>query len=84
MAHFLAHEAEARLLLIAGFHTGRAKVAHFFEMIDTVGLVIEDIYEMDVAGIRREWDTNRKDAVGSGKRWLVLATLRWREGEYGT
>ncbi|KAF2664056.1 hypothetical protein BT63DRAFT_429581 [Microthyrium microscopicum] len=80
MAHFLARESSARVFMVAGFHTGRAKVAHFFEIIDSVRLVIEDIYEMDVTGNRREWSTCRQDPVGSGKRWLVLAILRWKDG----
>lgn len=80
MAHFLAPEPCARVLCIAGFHTGRAKVASFFEQtIAQHGLEVDDIFELDVNGVRRPWaaerDGGREDIV-ERKKWLVLARLR--------
>jgi hypothetical protein len=76
MLHFLSDEPSARIYCIAGFHTGRAKVALFFEeVVPEQGLEIEEIYEMDVTGQRRPWDKDRDD-MGERKRWLVLARIR--------
>jgi hypothetical protein len=76
MLHFLSDESSARIYCIAGFHTGRAKVALFFEeVVPEQGLEIEEIYEMDVTGQRRPWDKDRDD-MGERKRWLVLARIR--------
>lgn len=80
MAHFLANTPEARVFVIAGFHTGRAKVAPFFEeTVPEVGLEIEDIYEMNAEGKRRPWAKERdggREDVGERKKWCVLARLR--------
>lgn len=80
MLYFLSDSPDARVYVIAGFHTGRAKVALFFEeTVPGVGLEIEEIYEMDAEGKRRAWaaerDSGRED-VGERKRWCVLARLR--------
>jgi hypothetical protein len=80
MLHFLSHEPSARIYCIAGFHTGRAKVALFFEeAVPEQGLEIEEIYEMDVDGQRRPWAKERDggtENMGERKKWLVLARLR--------
>jgi hypothetical protein len=80
MLHFLSPEPEARVLVIAGFHTGRAKMAPFIEeVVPEVGLEIEDVFEMDAEGKRREWakerDGGREDISGR-KKWLVVARLK--------
>ncbi|OKL60660.1 hypothetical protein UA08_04230 [Talaromyces atroroseus] len=41
-------EEEGRVWIVAGFHTGRAIVAHFFETAVAMGLEIESIYERDI------------------------------------
>lgn len=80
MLHFLSYASEARILCIGGFHTGRAKIAAFFEeTVPKGGLEIEDIFEMDANGKRREWAKERdggKEDVGERKKWLTIARLR--------
>jgi nicotinamide N-methyltransferase len=78
MAHFLAKEPGARVLVIAGFHTGHEKVAHFFDIVGDVGLAVDIIFEMDTDGERREWNPHRQENAGDSKRWLVMAALKWR------
>lgn len=82
MLHFLADTPDARVLCIAGFHTGRAKVVPFFEEVaPQQGLEVEDIYEMDADGARRPWATERdggREDIGERKKWLVVARLRRR------
>lgn len=79
MFHFLSHEDEARVWVIAGFHTGRAKLAPFFDVVVEEGLEIESIWERDVDGHEREWKAERdggKEDVTGRKRWLVVAVLK--------
>lgn len=79
MTHFLSPEPSARVFVIAGFHTGRAKVAMFFDRVGDVGLEVEEIWEMDANGVRRGWERERdggRDDFGDRKRWVVLARLR--------
>lgn len=82
MAYFLSDAPEARVFVIAGFHTGRAKVVPFFEeTIPEVGLEVEEIYEMDAEGRRRPWAKERnggREDFGERKKWCVLARLRRR------
>ena len=79
MLHFLSHDAAARVFVIAGFHTGRVRLANFFEVAEKMGLEAEEMYEEDVEGKRREWaaerDGGREDGTGR-KRWLVICRLR--------
>ncbi|KAF9741894.1 hypothetical protein PMIN06_007993 [Paraphaeosphaeria minitans] len=82
MLHFLSDSPDARVYVIAGFHTGRAKVAPFFEeTVPAVGLEIEEMYEMDAEGKRRAWAAERdggREDVSERKKWCVLARLRRR------
>jgi len=82
MLHFLSPSPDARVFVVAGFHTGRAKLAPFFEeVVRQNGLEIEEIYEMDVDGKRREWRAERdggREDIGERKKWLVVARLRRR------
>ena len=79
MMHFLTNDPEGRVFVLAGFHTGRAKLSSFFETVVEQGLQIEEIYEEDVDGVRREWlkerDGGRED-VTARKRWLVVGRLK--------
>ncbi|KAF1948968.1 hypothetical protein CC80DRAFT_282480 [Byssothecium circinans] len=80
MVHFLSPSPEARVYVIAGFHTGRAKMAPFIEeVVPEVGLAVEDVFEMDAEGRRREWvkerDGGRED-IGGRKKWLMVARLK--------
>lgn len=80
MLHFLSHSPGATVLCIGGFHSGRAKLAPFFEeTVPNAGLEIVDIFEMDADGKRREWRKERdggREDIGERKKWLVLARLR--------
>ncbi|KAL5116877.1 hypothetical protein ACEQ8H_005229 [Pleosporales sp. CAS-2024a] len=80
MLHFLSDSPNARILCIAGFHTGRAKLAPFFqEVAPQHGLFIEDIFEMKADGSRRAWAAERDgglENIGERKKWLVVARLK--------
>lgn len=81
MLHLLDPSPDARVLAIAGFHTGRVKLAGFFDQAEAQGLDVEHIHEEDVAGNRREWDKERDGGLENHterKRWLVLAILKRR------
>lgn len=80
MLHFLSPAPDARVFVMAGFHTGRAKLAPFFERaVPQEGLEVEEIWEMDADGKRRVWEPERaEEPVGERKRWLVVARLRRR------
>ena len=79
MEHFLSHKDDARVWVIAGFHTGRAKLVAFFDIAAQAGLEAERIWERDADGNEREWVRERnggkEDATGRN-RWLVVAILR--------
>lgn len=77
-------DPNARVWVVAGFHTGRAIVAGFFETAVRLGMAVERIYERDLNAeaedggeVRREWKPAR---VGEGpenrRRWCVVAVLR--------
>ncbi|KAF1350817.1 hypothetical protein BDV97DRAFT_294814 [Delphinella strobiligena] len=84
MLHFLSNNPESTVLAIGGFHTGRAKLAAFFDVADDEGLQLEEIYEEDSNGVRRDWakevDGGREN-VTERKRWLTIARLRRRGSE---
>ncbi|KAI9736772.1 MAG: hypothetical protein M1834_000976 [Cirrosporium novae-zelandiae] len=79
--HFLSLDPCARVIVIAGFHSGRAKMAPFFDIIVEEGLEIESIYERNANGERRPWakvrDGGREDHA-ERKKWLTIAILRRR------
>ena len=79
MLHFVSRDADAQVWVIAGFHTGRTKIASFFDTAVEKGLEISRIYERDVNGHERAWkrerDGGREDVTGR-KRWLVVAVLK--------
>jgi nicotinamide N-methyltransferase len=76
MDHFLADNADARVLIIAGFHTGRPKVLAFFEIVPTIGFMVESIVEINALGGRRAWDPHREEDKTQVKRWVVAAVLK--------
>jgi hypothetical protein len=78
MQYFLAPAPSARILVIAGFHTGRAKLAAFFEnAVPNSALEVEEIFELDADGRRRVWQAHAaEEAVGERKKWLVVAKLK--------
>jgi len=79
MLHFLTLDTSARVLAIGGFHTGRDKLAKFFEVAQGLGLVPEEIYEEDAEGVRREWYTGQDfppEDRTERKKWLTLAVMQ--------
>ncbi|CUS12831.1 unnamed protein product [Tuber aestivum] len=74
----LARDGE--FLAIAGFHTGRDKVAGFFDAAERAGLVSVKITEKDVEGVGREWvrDRGQEDPV-ERKRWLAIGVFKHRD-----
>ncbi|KAK1240600.1 hypothetical protein MKX07_004628 [Trichoderma sp. CBMAI-0711] len=77
--HFLKRDASARAWVIAGFHTGRPKMAGFFDaeaLREEGGVEIERMWERDCDGVEREWDREREDDITERKRWLVVAVLK--------
>lgn len=89
MLHFLADDDDddddnekkkkkARVWVVAGFHTGRATLASFFEVAHDAGLEVKRIWERDVQGNEREWvkePQSRLEDIATLKRWLVVAIL---------
>ena len=80
MSHFLSTDDESgRVIVVGGFHTGRQKVAPFFDVLREEALEVESIEEVDVEGNKRPWmrerDGGRED-VTARKRWLVVAVLK--------
>jgi nicotinamide N-methyltransferase len=72
-------EQAGKAWVIAGFHTGRAKMAGFFavDALKGAGLEIERICERDAEGNERAWLADRGiEDVTERKRWLVVAVLR--------
>ncbi|THC88617.1 hypothetical protein EYZ11_011938 [Aspergillus tanneri] len=82
MLWFLA--PDGKVWIVAGFHTGRAIVAQFFETAVQLGLKIERIYERDLISttengqeVRREWVTVREgEGPENRRRWCVVALLK--------
>ncbi|KAH6603315.1 nicotinamide n-methyltransferase [Trichoderma cornu-damae] len=77
--HFLRRTASARAWVVAGFHTGRANMAGFFDaqaLRDQGGVEVERMWERDCDGVEREWDVGREDDITERKRWLVVAVLK--------
>ncbi|KAI7285959.1 hypothetical protein KC345_g1459 [Hortaea werneckii] len=81
MLHFLTLDSCGRIYAIAGFHTGRRKLAPFFTVAVEQGLELEDIFEEDGEGNRRVWQAERdggREDPTERKKWLVIATLKRR------
>ena len=72
--HFLSYKEGARAWVIAGFHTGRAKLVCFFDITVQAGLEVEKIWERDADGNERYWEREREDKERN--RWMVLAILK--------
>ncbi|KAH9909841.1 hypothetical protein F4778DRAFT_775755 [Xylariomycetidae sp. FL2044] len=81
IAWFMRDGDASRAWVVAGFHTGRAKVAAFFDAagLAGVGLEVESIWERDCGGVERDWCVDRGiEDVGERKRWLVVGVLKRR------
>ncbi|KAL1837325.1 hypothetical protein VTJ49DRAFT_3984 [Mycothermus thermophilus] len=72
-------EGKARAWVVAGFHTGREKMAPFFDAAELakVGLEVEYLWERDCDGKDREWVWDRGvEDVSVRKRWLAVGVLK--------
>ena len=79
ISYFLKEDQEARAWVVAGFHTGRAKLKGFFDREGLLAerLEVEKIWERDCAGKERQWDEEREEEDKTvRKRWLVVAVLK--------
>ena len=82
MLHLLSTASDASVYAIAGFHTGRAKLAAFFDEAVAQGRHVDEIYEEDHVGNQREWVKERvggTENVTERKKWLVVAILKRRD-----
>ena len=76
IAHFLSPKPDARAYVVAGFHSGRERMAPFFDVVGDEELIVTAIYEVDVNGQTREWKQDRgEENVFERKRWLAVAEL---------
>lgn len=78
--HFMKPEGKA--WVVAGFHTGRAKMANFFVEGTLVkhNLEVDSITERDPDGIERQFVFDRGiEDVTVRKRWLVVSVLKHKE-----
>lgn len=81
----LARTPTARLLLVAGFHTGRPATARFFAAAKEAGLVPDPhtrhggMYERSIFGDEKAWDPTESDMgdISERSRWVVVACLGW-------
>lgn len=75
---------EGRVCLVAGLHTGRAIVEHFFDTAVSMGLEVESVYERDLNAdgggsgeVRRAWEPVRAgEGIENRKRWCVVGVLK--------
>lgn len=75
--HFLSVSVHACAYVIAGFHSGRDRMASFFEAVEEEQLKVDNICEIDVYGKLRLWEKDRGDEnVLERKRWLAVALIR--------
>ncbi|CAK7241391.1 MAG: hypothetical protein STHCBS139747_002852 [Sporothrix thermara] len=78
---FMQKSDDARCWVVGGFHTGRPKVAAFFDEVALAAcdLEIEAIWERDCDDRERDWVVDRGiEDVTERKRWLAVAIFRRR------
>lgn len=79
MRYFLSRDPHARIWVMAGFHTGRAKLVSFFDEAHSIGLETEHIFECNVDLDARQWVDKRnggREDIGERSRWMVIAILK--------
>ncbi|KZT67383.1 hypothetical protein DAEQUDRAFT_751758 [Daedalea quercina L-15889] len=78
----LRKTSDARVHLVAGFHTGRYTVESFLKSVPDVQLEVEDATEREVGGTRRRpWSVERADqeTEEERRRWVLWIVLKWKE-----
>ena len=77
--HFLSSNANARVWVVAGFHTGRIVLANFLGIAKEKGLSVEKVWERDTFGNERDFapnDGERREDATIRSRWLMIAILK--------
>ncbi|KAH9832597.1 uncharacterized protein C8Q71DRAFT_777247 [Rhodofomes roseus] len=77
----LKKTADARIILVAGFHTGRYTVESFLKAVPDAGLEVEEATEREVGGDRRRpWSVEGADeeTEEERRRWVVWMLLKWK------
>ncbi|KAI0720631.1 putative methyltransferase-domain-containing protein [Fomitopsis betulina] len=72
---------DARVHLIAGYHTGRYTVENFMKAVPDVELEVEDATERQVGGnLRRPWSVQRaeEETEEERRRWVLWLSLKWK------
>lgn len=80
----LKRSTNARVHLVAGFHTGRYAIASFLRLIPDAGFVIEELKERRIGGtLERSWSLDRAESEDEAerRRWVIWMVLRWRHVE---
>ncbi|KAI0792016.1 hypothetical protein C8Q75DRAFT_615811 [Abortiporus biennis] len=76
----LAKSDHARIVLVAGLHTGRYTIQGFLDLLPTVGLELSNVpQEIEVNGSEtRTWDVNRAEGEDERerRRWVVWMDIR--------
>jgi EEF1A N-terminal glycine/lysine methyltransferase len=79
----LERSSSARVLIVAGLHTGRVVMSHFFHTAQLNHLVPDDegIVEQSVIdGSTRDWQEDRGvEDVVERKQWLIIVKLKWKD-----
>ncbi|KAK6534181.1 hypothetical protein TWF281_005514 [Arthrobotrys megalospora] len=76
MLHFLDNSPTSRVIVVAGLHTGRQKMANFWD-VAVKSFDIDNIIERDIDGIEREYKADRGiEDVIERKRWLIVGSLK--------
>ena len=73
--------ADARVHLVAGYHTGRYTVDAFLKAIPDVQLEVEDTTERQVGGRQqRPWSVQRaeEETEEERRRWVLWIVLKWK------
>ena len=77
----LMRTADARVHLVAGYHTGRYTVDAFLKAIPDVQLEVEDTTERQVGGSQqRPWSVQRaeEETEEERRRWVLWIVLKWK------
>jgi len=79
MSQLLRKDKHARILVVAGFHTGRVKMRTFFPIAASFALVpAVPILEINADGSSRPWEYERgAEDFSERNRWMVLCWLKW-------
>ena len=87
MSKTLRKTPEARVHLVAGYHTGRYTVDAFLKAVADVDMEVEDTTERQVGGsLRRPWSVERaeEETEEERRRWVLWIVLRWKPDALAT